>query len=192
MLYPKDPEVSVDRVADTLTLSWSRKRTEGALLLIMGVALVILAATAISMPLKSGEPRAFGDKVGIMVMMSLMGLPVIYVGLVSLLNRTAIRADRQRLVCTSGPVPFQKPFRIEARGLKQFFAISVASPKSGTYRTNTIYVMDADDRAWPITAGLPSLIAAHQICHALDDFYGLEDLPVYGVTTDPSHPGPRA
>ncbi|MBS1716772.1 MAG: hypothetical protein JSS72_03450 [Armatimonadetes bacterium] len=30
-----------------------------------------------------------------------------------------------------------------------------------------------------------------QICHELQDFYGLEDLPIYGITTDPAHPGPR-
>ena len=117
--------------------------------------------------------------------------PIIYYGLVVLFNKTRIRADRDRVIRTVGPWPVFRTVSLPALGLRQFFAISNGGSKSSTYFANTIYAIDDQDHVWTLATALPSSFAAHQICHELEDFYRIEDVPVYGVTTDPSHPGPR-
>ena len=138
------------------------------------------------------EPRSLGERLFIAVIFSLLALSLLYPGLVLLLNRIQVRADRMHVVRTCGPIWCMKRIDISALGIKQFFAVSVPTVRtSQSSSAGTIYVIDAQEHVRTLATSLPSSFAANQICHELEDFYGIEDLPVYGVTTDPAHPGPR-
>jgi hypothetical protein len=116
-----------------------------------------------------------------------------YGGLALDLNRTRIVATKTCISRAIRPIPTAKGISRSSSGIKQFFAVNSAVRTSDQgYVSNAIYFIDANDHVWCLAANLPSSFAAHHICHELEDFYGIEDMDVYGVTTDPSHPGPRS
>jgi len=121
-----------------------------------------------------------------------MGLLLLYFGLCMALNKTTIVATRTGVKRHIGPLFVRKDLTIEASLLKQFFVSRYqSSTQTNSSYAPAIYVMDSDQHVHLFASGLPSPFASYQVQHELQDYYGLEDLPVYGVTTDPAHPGPR-
>lgn len=192
MLYPQDPAIRVQRTDHTLIVSWKRNLSEGFLLLALGVVLGAAGFAAASTPLKSGAERLGSERAWILAITFLMALPLIYFGTAYLVNRVQIRADRSRVARLFGPMACSKRFSVPTDGIQQFFAVVSSVDRSSLGMSGgSVYLMDAQGQVHPLARGLPSSFAANQVCHELEDFYGIEDKPVFGVTTDPSHPGPR-
>jgi hypothetical protein len=115
-------------------------------------------------------------------------VPTLIIGLSNLLNQTSIVATRESLFMRTSPIPLKKVVSVSGQRLQQFFVRSM--PGKAAYRS--VYVMDGDSHCLRLASRMPSEFAAHQICHELQDFYGLEDLPVFGQNTLPYQPGPRS
>ena len=165
---------------------------DGLVFLILGTLGEVAIFFAAQVPTRNGYERSFGETVGFILFMSFFFLPMMYLGLAWILNTTVIRATPDFVTQKTGPIWLRRQVKFSASGLKQFFAVAAASSNnSQTYAANSVYLIDAHDSVWRLAPGLPSSFAANQICHELEDFYGIEDQPVYGVTTDPTHPGPR-
>jgi hypothetical protein len=82
-----------------------------------------------------------------------------------------------------------KPKIVAAKGIQQFFT-SADTSGSGSYYG--LYLIDGDSHYVRLASIFPSGFARHQVCHELQDWYGLEDLPVFGHTSLPHQPGPRS
>ena len=190
MLYPKDPNVTVSKGGDSVVVRWRRKRAEGLGFVIFGLAFECVAFVTSQTPLQNGEPRSHSDFIALFVFFSVFAVPFIYIGLTTLFNTWTIIGDRTKVTSSTGPIWFGRRVTVAAGGLKQFF-VSTA-PHSNRSNVHALYVMDANDHVWTLSRSLPSYFAANQICHELADFYQIPDQPVFGVTTHPFHPGPRA
>jgi hypothetical protein len=192
VLYPKDPSVAIERQAGLIRLSWRRRPSEGWAAIVLGILLLGAGIAASFSPLKSGEPRPAVDQIGLICFFAAVAVPLMYWGVAALLNRTRLEADASGIRRFSGPVWVGRGIKLPAQGVRQFFAVTTPSTvRTHTYSPFAVYLLDANDHVWALAVNLPSSFAAHQISHELDDFYGIEDMPVYGVTTDPAHPGPR-
>jgi hypothetical protein len=192
VLYPKDQSVSIRRDHDRITFSWKRKPAEGIAFLCMA-ALLLVGFIGVSFePMRNGHVRTLTELLPMWGLIGLMAAPLIYTGLAYLLNRTTIVADKDQISRTIQPIPWSLPLVLATSGLKQVFASTRSLRKSTSGETTgTLYLLDAEDHAHVLAAQLPSSFAANQIGHELQDFYGLQDLPIYGITIDADHPGPR-
>ncbi len=193
MLYPKDPQLTVQQSPDAVQFNWRPTSTAiGVFLICVGILLTVAGVLAGSAPLSTGEPRSKGEVIGLISLMGGFGLFVSYYGLAGTLGRTQLRADQSTISRWTGPLPWSRRVTYPAQGVKQFFAQGrTYNSTTGSSSYGSVYLIDAQDHAHLVATGLPSSFAANQVCHVLEDFYGIEDMPVYGVTTDPTHPGPR-
>ncbi|HLK14636.1 MAG TPA: hypothetical protein VKT78_07500 [Fimbriimonadaceae bacterium] len=191
MLYPKDKSVTVARSADRLIITY-RWRMQGAwALLVLGLFMGLVAPLLLLLlvPQPAYEGRSGGQAAGLF-MFEFIAIPVVYGGLAFVLNRTIVVADREQIRATSGPIPAALSRHFDTKGVTQFFVRRPGSSQ-GQSSIGSVYMLDAEHVAHHLLVNLPSTFAASQVVHELQDFYGLEDLEIYGVTTDPEHPGPR-
>lgn len=189
MLYPKDPSVTVKHQQGTLVIVYKWANGSGWAAIFLGALYAALPALILaSAPHR--KPQSVASVVGPLMFFELIGLAIAYYGAVHLMNRTTIVASPTSVDVTSGPLPASKSKHISGVGLKQFFVLPV-NGKRGTIVFNRVYWVSPDDVVQPMLTNL-NPFAAMQVRHELQDFYGLEDLEIYGVTTDPDHPGPRA
>lgn len=107
-------------------------------------------------------------------MCGLPGLGAIYYGFLQIYNRCRILADRDRLVFTCGPLPCMRNREFAASDLVQFYA-------SGT--PVQVFLLDQEHFSHQLVTRLHTQTAAFQLVHELHEFYGFEDVPVYGETT---------
>ncbi len=157
----------------------------------MGLVLALAMSLTAFLPGKDGGPRTLAAQVMLVTMAWLFGSPFIYLGLASMLNKTTINADRDGIACVSGPLLWHRTVKLKAAGILQFFVPVRISASSSSSAANVLFVMDAGHVVHKISGTLPNQFAAHHVRHELQDFYGLEDMDVYGVTTSAEHPGPR-
>jgi len=188
MLYPKDPSINVERSEDAITFRWKRPVIEAKLALSIPVIFMAMAVLVAFLPSDSSDPTPAWQ---ILLAFFLFTSPLTYIGIALLVNTSELTADKSNVTFTSGPMPQFRSKQVSSVGAKQFFALKAETASTGHYRANAVYVIDGSDHVHLVVASLPSTFAANQICHELEDFYGIEDMEVYGVTTAPEHPGPR-
>lgn len=177
MLFPKDRGVKVSRLADGLAIEWRRDRTIGWSMIAMGVITLLAGATSALSGNRHALPRSPQDALLFMGLMAIFGLPMIYIGLACLINRNRIEANHSELKCTVGPLWSGRPVSLPMKGVKQFFA--TGNPSGGQ---SSIYVMDAMNEVHALSRVVPSAFAASHICHELNTYFGLEELPIHGVS----------
>jgi hypothetical protein len=152
----------------------------------LGVIFYAMLLWAASEPIKQGVPRTPENVRDLLVMSSVMCLIAFVCGLVQILNRNVIIANRSQIVILSRP--FRVPtVDIDTVGILQFFV----RPTMSKSFFGHLYVMNSKSECIRLTSSAPSVAAIYQICHELQDFYELDDLPVYGQNTQPHQPGPR-
>lgn len=183
--------VKVTREPGCLRFDWPLQREVGWILIGFGT-LIGAAAIAITLTPRFPPPESWSDQYTPLLIIGAFALLAVYSGLYHLVNRIQLIVTAQNVVRTGGPLPPNRSQELAAPDVVQFFAMQVSSARnSGSYSFNCVYALDRDHQVWLVAKNLPSGFAASQICHELEDFYGIEDMEVYGVTTDPSHPGPR-
>ena len=189
MLYPKDPKVRVERHEKTLKIEWNWGSGGGYIFLVMGLGLLPLFWWAFGQPAINEEVRPLGEHLSIFIPFAiLIPGPLILGGLTMLFNKTMIQADHERFIVRVRPFRWMKPILISSREIQQFF---VGASGSGEATCGSLYLLDGQSHYVRLSTFFPSRFAAHQICHELQDWYRLEDLPVFGHTDLPHHPGPR-
>lgn len=186
MLYPKDPKVQVERHDKTLKIEWRNGHIAGLLLTLFGIVMCILAWFGSLVPNPSDELHPVIHVWGLFFGMSaFLGVFPILAGIVFAFNRTIVHADHERLTARIVPFSFRKPLILRGTELSQFFI----APCNASL---ALYVMDAEHFQRILASNFPSSFAAYQVCHELQDWFGLEDLPVFGHTDLPHQPGPRS
>ena len=189
MLYPKDPKVRVERHDKTLKIEWNWGGKGGYVFVALAVILAILIWFAAASTYSSEVGSSIWPQIGFFAFLSLLTVvPMVLMGLTSALNKTTIHADHERLSVRVSPLPWVRPKIVPGKGIQQFFSTTTASSSSAYVG---LYVIDKDSHYVRLAGTFPSGFAVHQICHELQDWYGLEDLPVYGQTDLPHQPGPR-
>jgi len=186
MLYPKDPQLRFFRSDDELRIEWNWNRRQGWNVIVLGVVFYSMLVFEASQPIKQGVPRTPENVRDLLVMSSLVFLIAITFGLFQLLNRNVIIANRSRVAKLSRPLRV-RTVEVNMNGVLQFFV----RPAVTRSFFGHLFVMNSKSECMRLTSSAPSLAATYQICHELQDFYGLEDLPVYGQNTQPNQPGPR-
>lgn len=188
MLYPKDPKVRVEKHAKTLTIEWKWGSGSGYIFTIFSLIIFVFFWFVAHTPTVEYDHPPTSHVMGMLAFgWGCIALPSLLGGLTLLFNKTTIHADHDKIVRTVGPLPWKKPIVLRGPEISQFF---VASPQDGV-SARTLFVLDADQYQRKLASNFPSSFAAYQICHELQDWYGLPDLPVYGHTDLPQHPGPR-
>ena len=185
MLYPKDPHVKVVEQDGTLRITWGWPWRLGVALATIGALLALVSVPMSREPLGNGEPRSIGDVIAILLIVGGLGLSLFVGGLALILNRSTIQANSERLTYLARPIALNRPRTYDMRGVRQFYVPIrlTAEQSSSSSRSGVgLYVILADDTAHLITATFRSKIALYQVQRELQEFYGLEDLPVYGQT----------
>ena len=103
------------------------------------------------------------------------------------MNKAAITARKDSFVFRSGPFPIKR-VTFDPTGVKQFFVSRPARAISSSTLGRALSYIDSQDHLRTLTASFPSYHSMNQVAHELQDFYGLEDLPIYGET---AKAGPR-
>jgi hypothetical protein len=189
VLYPKDKKVRVQNTGNELVIRWaigSRKYLFYTLALPFFAAIGWFAGSA---PSVYREPT-LRDAIAAAAGVGSLGFAMAYFAAGYALNICEVRANRQSIRFKCGPIPWFRSKSFEAPGISQFFAKEAVRSASMPL-SNAVYFIDGDGTADLLCAHLPSTFAMHQVVHELLDFYGLEDLDVYGETHLPSHPGIR-
>ena len=189
MLYPKDPKVRVERHEKTLKIEWNWGSRGGYVWVAFGFIIYLVLIPFAQAPTMSGEPRGAPEIFGLATLLSFFAVPMILGGLTGALNKTVIHADHQRFTVRVGPFRWHKAKIVAGQEIQQFFVNSHVTSSSSVY--GSLYLLDGQSHTVTLATLFPSRFAAHQICHELQDFYGLEDLPVFGQNTLPHQPGPR-
>jgi hypothetical protein len=190
MLYPKDPKVRVERHEKTLKIEWNWGSKGGYVLVAIGIVLAILVWFSGHIAYQNDLGYSIWNRIGFFLGVNAMTtFPLILMGLTYALNKTTIHADHERFLVRVGPFRWLKPKVLKANEIQQFFVGGHFSGQAST--SKSLYLLDNDSHYVLLTSIFPSSFAAHQICHELLDWYGLEDLPVYGESSLPHHPGPR-
>src|SRR5437868_4771447 len=105
MLYPKDPAISVERKGNQLLLTWKRRTSEGWLLMIMGALVTVGIGFASLAPLENGEQRSWTERFALIAFFGVFSsLPMMYAGLVTIVNRVSIHADQKWIRQSSTPL----------------------------------------------------------------------------------------
>lgn len=188
MLYPKDASVSVVKTTDSIELKWNWYRMGRAALLANPILFAAIGLGGLLVPEKPGQVTPH-----FAIMMFWFFLLVLVPGmtlftLIWFVNKSVVRASKHSMRIHSTLFPWFKPIEFSCEGIIQFF---VTQSKSSNEKVFTLYCIDASSNFHFLGEHFASEIAAHQVCHELQDFYGLEDLPVYGQNTQPHQPGPR-
>lgn len=189
MLYPRDPKVRVERHEKTLKIEWNWGSKGGYAWVAIALLVMLLSIPVIQAPTMSGEPHGIGDIFGFIVLFSCLSIPIALGGFTAALNKTTIHAGEDKFIVRVGPLRWTKPKELKAKEIQQFFVGGLSSGQ--TSFSKSLYCLDRESHYVLLTSIFPSSFAAHQICHELLDWYGLEDLPVYGESSLPHNPGPR-
>lgn len=190
MLYPRDPKVHVERHEKTLKIEWKWGGNGGYVGLALGILTLPLFWWAAIQPNVNVDSKTLSQILAMFIPMTLFfSVPIILSALTAILNKTTIHADHDRFIVRVGPLPWMRPKLVSGKEIQQFF---IGSTGSGQSTYGSLYLIDGQSHYVRLTSMFPSGFAAHQICHELQDWYGLEDLPVYGHTDLPHQPGPRA
>jgi hypothetical protein len=189
MLYPKDPKILVKRHERTILIEWRWKNENGASAIMMFVIFAMLTVMANFLPEKPGQEMS---STGHLVFNIAMGVSLpasLFYCLSCWFNKTQIHADHERLIVKSLTFPWFKPVVIPAKSIEQFF---ISRSPFGSRRSQTLFVLFEDSQSQAIGHYFPSSFAAYHVCHELQDWFDLEDLPVFGHTSLPHQPGPRS
>jgi hypothetical protein len=189
VLYPKDPRIQVQRRERTIRIEWRWKNENGAGALMMFAFFVIITVGVIFSPEKPGQEMSPTGHLGFNIAMGICLLASLIFGLGCWFNKTIVHGDHERLIVKASPFLWFKPVIIPAKTVEQFF---ISRSPLGSRRSQTLFLLFDDSRSQAIGHYFPSTFAAYQVCHELQDWFELEDLPVFGHTSLPHQPGPRS
>lgn len=191
MLFPKDDKVRIERTDDALTITWQWGNPKVWPLALGPLALALLVAALIA----AGEANDsrygpnYRDPTRVPAEWLFIGfgsaLSLAFLG--ASINRTRLSTDKKRLLRRTFPVAWPQTAVFEVAGAQQFFLSRGASRRVAV----ELFFMDRNDHAVRIGGEFPSRFAASQVVHELQDYFMLEDKEIFGITSDPSHPGPR-
>lgn len=159
-------------------------KSAGLVLIALGVffALAILAST--QMPLRNGTERSLGDKIGFFAVMGMLWGPLVYLGLAMILNTNKIVATKGLIVAGSWPLYVGRRSSVPSERVKQFFAMT--GTVAQTALATRVFVLDSNDQVAALSGPLPSHFAANQISRDLNEFFGIDEKPIHGVTSAPT------
>lgn len=186
VLFPKDPRVKIERSPNQLVLRWKYGVSGLSWMAVFFGSFLILMLFTPPTPDRYGRmTRPLDVWPGLVSVSALSYLTALALWL----NSVELVATKSELVFKHGPI-FPKRRSFDMLGIKQFF---VKQPSSVGNRNASrgLAIIDSSDHLVTITNSFPSYHSMNQVAHELQDFYGLEDLPIYGETTHPHHPGPR-
>ena len=186
MIYPKDHRVKTTQDGDTLTITYRLGKkiyAIGALLLFSFPFLPLLSVGSVT---RSGEVQTLQSMVGTGLFFALFFWPFGYLILVFALNFVTVRAAKSKLEIVNGPLPFCRTREYEAEEIIQFFVCDV---RTNSNHIDSVKLVDTEHIVRPVTDNHPSKFAALDICHSLQQFYGLEKREIYGITTHQKPPG---
>lgn len=188
MLYPKDSDIKVEKHNGAMEIEWRWKCEDKVPVTLVATMISVTAIMVVVLPEKPGQEMSHGGRLFFYIFMGL-ALPSMYSYVLScFLNRSKVHCELNRITVQTWPFPWFKAFGIPAKGIKQFF---VTLARNNSRKHWTLYYIDVDSNYRELGRYFTSEIAAFPICHELQDFYGLEDLPVYDQNTLPHQPGPR-
>jgi hypothetical protein len=99
-----------------------------------------------------------------------------------LLTKGKLIATRDSLTLSFRPFPYGLDRTYDVRGAKQFFRKRLrGNARIGLGKS--IMYMTSDDCLVGVSAHIPTEHGAAQVVRELQEFYGLENLPVYGYTS---------
>lgn len=160
-----------------LVMSWRWKASDARAAWVVGCILGLFALVV----LIGLEGAAELDRIWYwfdVVLASLLGIPALIFlvyGVAGLFNWIELTATSESLCWRSEPFNFSSR-SFKTAGVKQFWlAYDVRS-----ILTPAIYMLDSQDHPLKVLWHFPSKFAARQVVRELQDFYGLEDLPVEG------------
>lgn len=104
-----------------------------------------------------------------------VGVGVTYAAVAQVLNVTEIRADRQTVRVTQGPIPYRGNFTLPTERLRQLFV----RPANGSKSPSSWEIMadTTDDTVVKVLGSLPTRDHALFIEHAVEQHLGVEDDP---------------
>lgn len=188
MLYPKDASVSVVKTTDSIELKWNWYCKDRAALLANPILFAAIGLGGLLAPEKPGQVTPpFANMMFWFFLLVLVPGMTLFT-LIWLVNKSVVCGSKHSMRIYSTLFPWLKSIEFSSEGITQFFVTQVRSRNGGLF---TLYFLDANSNYRILGEHFASEIAAFQVCHQLQDFYGLEDLPVYGQNTQPHQPGPR-
>ncbi|MBS1724994.1 MAG: hypothetical protein JSS66_18800 [Armatimonadetes bacterium] len=177
MLVPKDKAVRIHRTPQVLRLEWKWRWQEsiGPILVgsMLGGSLVAAGFTGTGPNLERLPPIW-----GLIATGAAIFGAFAYVAATFCVNRTSILTDRDRIVVKHGPLPLLRR-RHDENGTKQFY-LKGAMQSSASMGALALHLVDNDDQEVFLAKNFPSRTAAMQVWAELQEFHGLEDLPVLG------------
>lgn len=180
MIYPKDHRVKTSQDGDTLTITYrlgKRIYALGSLLIFSFPFLPLLSVGSVT---RSGEVQTLQSMVGTGLFIALFFWPLCYLSLVFAKNFVTVKATKSKLEIVNGPLPFCRTREYDAEKIIQFFVCDVRSNRT---LIDSVKLVDTEHIVRPVTDQHPSKFAALDICHSLQQFYGLEKREIYGLTT---------
>ena len=189
MLFPKDSKVSAIKNVDSIELKWHWYHKDRSVFVLNTLMFLALGTLGLLVPDKPGQSTPPFANLMFWFFLSTMVPGMALFAATWFINESVIRCNSQFFRIHSAPFPWVKAIEIPSERITQFFVTH-----SGHRNRNkwTLYCLEADSNYRLIGQYFPSEFAAHQICHELQDWYGLEDLPVFGQNTLPHQPGPRS
>lgn len=180
MIYPKDHRVKTTQDGDTLTITYRLGKkiyAIGSLLIFSFPFLPLLSVGSVT---RYGEVQTLQSMIGIGSIFALFCWPFSYLILVFALNFVTVRATKSKLEIVNGPLPFSRHRVYDGGEFIQFFVCDV---RANSTIVDSVKLVDIDHIVRPVTDQHPSKFAALDICHSLQQFYGLEKREIYGITT---------
>lgn len=179
---------------DELAFSWPEaSRGLGWTVICAALAFTVIVGTAVLSPRADGAPTTAVQFACELAAFLVIAGPMTYYGLAIIVSRHRIVVTHTEAIYSFGPLPLYAQRRIATQDVIQWYVkdklISTSHGQS-SYGLS-IRAIDKSMGAMAFTGLLPSSEAAYWICHELQDFCGLKDMEIYGVTTHPHHPGPR-
>lgn len=107
-------------------------------------------------------------------------MPLIYIGAAFLLNTSCLTLHLKEIQLKSRPIPFYRNRKFNVEGVQQFWMEQVGTRDTLSF---SIKALDRESHVLIVAPHIPTLIAANQIVHLLQDYYDLEYQPIYGVQT---------
>lgn len=187
MIQSPEPKLNIQKVDDKLHIEWRWSRLSGILIIIGAIVFGAVILFVMQLPTSKGMPRDPSNILGLWIVGIVCVTCLTLFGVLHFVSSTLILASKDEVVCRAMPFALWKVKRIPASQIESFVVDNSASKRI----PGQICVVDNNSQSTLVVFRAPSNESSKQICHELQDFYGLEDLPVYGQNTQPHQPGPR-
>ena len=111
----------------------------------------------------------------------LIGLIVGYVGLLNLVNKTIVTANRNELSISHKPLPWFGAKVVNRINIKQLYVVEVITKTKHGYSTSyAIKALDQNSKPFDVVKGLPKVEMAKYLEQRIESFWKIENAPVQG------------